>query len=316
MSLYSRRRFLALCSALPIAFAPSVWATNTQLTAEKASPRIGLALGSGGAKGLAHIPVFEMLDQLGIRPYRITGTSIGAIMGMLYSAGLSGKEIRELFDRLLIREEEDWRDILQKKDLLRWLDFIDLDFNDGGLIDVKEFLQFLQQKTGVKSFSEFKIPLQVVASELWTGNQVIFSSGAVLPAIQASMAVPGLFAPVYHDDQYLVDGGVANPVPYDLLLDECDIVIAVDVLGQREIQKGQTPSLFATIFTSFTNMQRSILTTKLAQTQPHMLIRPDLVGIRVLEFYKAEEIYRQAAPSVETARLELEALLGAWPNLT
>lgn len=305
----SRRHFIATLASLPLLSMSTSPLHSAPVKGDLQSLRIGLALGGGGAKGLAHIPVFELLDELGIRPHRIAGTSIGAIMGMLYAAGLSGVEIRELFNRLLIQEDEGWREILQKRDLLRWLDFIDLDFGEGGLIASDDFLAFLHSATGVRSFAELKIPLQVVAAELWSGQPVVLDSGDVLQAVQASMAVPGLFAPVAHEERYLVDGGVANPVPYDLLLADCDLVIAVDVLGQREGQADQSPSIFSTIFASFTNMQRSILAAKLEQNTPHLLIQPELVGVRVLEFYKAEEIYRQAAPSIESARRQLEKRL-------
>jgi NTE family protein len=306
----SRRRFLGLTPTFP-------WLCGTWALAESGSnakaeaTRIGLALGGGGAKGLAHIPVLELLDELGLRPHRIAGTSIGSVMGALYASGLSGREIRDLFDRLFIKEADTWREIIERKDLLRWLELIDLDLGDGGLVGSDTFLDFLGEAMAeAADFEALKIPLSVVASSLWTGEQVVMDSGDLLKALKASIAVPGLFAPVPYEGRHLIDGGVANPVPYDLLLSDCDLVLAVDVLGQPLQDEVDSPSLLATVFASFTNMQRSILNAKLERQPPHILVRPDLVGIRVLEFHRAEEIYRQAGPSIESARQELREMLG------
>jgi len=305
----SRRDFLALgagCSLL-------VGSTGLVGIARSgvAPERIGLALGGGGAKGLAHIPVLELFDELGLRPHRIAGTSIGSVMGALYASGLSGREIRELFDRLLIKDSDTWRDIVEKRDVLRWLQLIDLDVGEGGLIGSDAFLAFLAEAMRSVTFDGLKIPLQVVAADLWSGEQVVLAEGDLLGAVKASIALPGLFAPVAYGAKHLVDGGVANPVPYDLLLDDCDLVVAVDVLGQRVPETDDSPSFLTAIFATFTNMQRAIFNAKLERAAPHVLIQPELVGIRVLEFYKAEEVYRQAELSIAAARQQIQALLHA-----
>lgn len=306
----SRRRFLGAVTAAPLflVYTPRL---VSRAIAEQGSPRIGLALGSGGARGLAHILVLEMLDDLGVRPAGLAGSSIGSVIGALYAAGLSGRAIRELFDRLLIKEADDWDDILGRKDLLRWFDFLDLDIGQGGLVGPESLLDYLVEAMEATSFEELEIPLQIVAADLWSGRPVVFDHGDLRRAIAASIAMPGLFPPVRDQGDYLVDGGIANPVPYDLLLDRYDIVIAVDVLGERVPNASQAPSMAQTIFASFNNMQRSILAAKLAGRSPDILIQPDLRDIRVLEFYRAEDIYRQAESSIGPARDRLQALLSA-----
>ncbi|MEY6431522.1 patatin-like phospholipase family protein [Thioalkalicoccus limnaeus] len=306
----SRRRFLGLAGAVPVLFVYAPGATSRAVT-EQGSPRIGLALGSGGARGLAHILVLEMLDELGVRPAGLAGSSIGSVIGALYAAGRSGRAIRELFDRLLINEADDWRDILGRKDLLRWFDFLDLDIGQGGLVGPESFLDYLVETMEAATFEDLDIPLQIVAADLWTGRPVVFDRGDLRRAIAASIAMPGLFPPIRDQGNYLVDGGIANPVPYDLLLDRYDIVIAVDVLGERVPNEAEAPSMAQTIFASFNNMQRSILSAKLADRSPDILIQPDLRDVRVLEFYRAEDIYRQAEPSIGPARDRLQALLSA-----
>lgn len=263
--------------------------------------RVGIALGGGGAKGLAHIPMLEVLDELGIKPFRIAGTSIGAVVGCLYASGMSGSAIRKLVDDLTVSEQESWLDSLFNEDIGRWIDFIEFRLGEGGLIDSDAFIDYLREKTQVSRFNQLKIPLSVVATDFWERKQVVFDSGDLMTAVKASMAVPGLFNPVVYKDRVLVDGGLVNPVPFDLLLDECDLVIAIDVLGHRTPDPNNGPSYFETMFNSFQIMQAATMHEKLQYKQPDVYIKPDLRDIRVLDFYKAEEIYRQS----ESARKEL-----------
>jgi NTE family protein len=276
---------------------------------ERRPKRVGMALGGGGAKGLAHIPFLETLDELGIRPYRIAGTSIGAIIGALYASGLSGKDIRGLVDRLMVSEKEGWAEALFRKDVLKWIEFIDPDLGRGGLIDSEAFLAYLEQALQATSFDDLEIPLQVVAADFWKREQVIFSSGELSPAIKASMALPGLFSPVTYRGRVLVDGGLVNPVPYDLLMDDCDVVIAIDVIGTRVPDEDGVPSYLETVFNGFQIMQQAIMTEKLKHQRPTVYLKPELAGFRVLEFYRAEEIYRQTGPASRTLKRRLQSLL-------
>lgn len=268
--------------------------------------RIGLALGGGGAKGLAHIPMLEVFDELGIKPYRIAGTSIGAVIGALYASGKKGKDIRALVDRLTVSSEESWFDSLRHEDVFsHWWEFLDLSMGNGGLVNANAFISFLGKELGISKFSQLQIPLQIVATDFWQRKQVVLDSGELLPAIEASMAIPGFFDPVEYKGKVLVDGGLVNPVPYDLLLDDCDIVVAVDVLGERTNNHEATPSYFETTFNTIQILEVSILTEKLKQRKPTFYIRPDIRDVKVLEFNRVDEIYRQS----ESARKELYSKL-------
>jgi NTE family protein len=262
-------------------------------------PRIGLALGGGGAKGLAHIPMLEALDELGIKPYRIAGTSIGAIIGALYAAGLSGAEIRALVEQFLVKKEAA-RQLIPMPRSLRWLDFIDPTLVEGGLLDSTDFITFLGETFSARRFRDLAIPLKVVTAELWSGNAVVLESGELLPALQASMALPGVFPPVELGGRLLVDGGVANPLPYDLLMDECDVVVAIDVSGDRKLDDEDGLSFLGVLFHSFHTMSGNILAAKLEQQQPDIYIKPDITNVRVLEFYKAEQVFAQALPEKQS----------------
>ncbi|MDX2456658.1 MAG: patatin-like phospholipase family protein, partial [Gammaproteobacteria bacterium] len=136
-----------------------------------------------------------------------------------------------------------------------------------------------------------------VTAELLTGQEVNMKSGALLPALQASMAVPGVFQPVEVEGYSLVDGGVANPLPYDRVQDDCDIVIAIDVSGSNHLEDGDTLSSMGVLLQSFTAMSRNILTEKLKQQRPTVYIKPDIRNVKILEFYKAREVFEQARPA-------------------
>ena len=267
--------------------------------------KIGLALGGGGARGLAHIPMLEVLDELELRPHRIAGTSIGSVMGVLYASGMTGRDIRALVDRLTVSGDEFWLGSLFREDVGRWWDFLDLRLGGGGLVDTDAFVGFLEETIGVTGFDQLQIPLRVVATDLWESEQVVFESGALRPAIQASIAIPGLFSPVEHRGRVLVDGGLVNPVPYDLLFDDCDLVIAVDVGGVRSPSSGEEPGYFETLFSTMQVMQASILQAKMEQRPPDVYIRPEIENIRVLEFNRVNEIYAQSDSARQNLKMAL-----------
>lgn len=270
-----------------------------------AEPRIGLALGSGGARGLAHIQVIEVLDKLGLRPHRIAGSSIGAIVGALYASGLSAADLHEIIDSLTKEHDESWFEALLSRDLTRWMQFIEPGAERGGIARSDAFIGFLRDKAGITRFDELTIPLRVVATDFWSREMVVFETGDLWPAVQASMAVPGLFEPIRHRDRVLVDGGLTNPVPFDLL-EDCDLIVAVDVLGSRTPETpGALPSSMDSLFNTFQIMQSSILTEKLKRMQPDIVVRPDIQDIRVLDFYRSEEIFEQGIPARDAFEAEL-----------
>lgn len=270
-------------------------------------PTIGLALGGGGANGLAHIEMLAVFDELGVRPDRIAGTSIGAIIGALYASGESAADIRTLVARLVGQESDSWQQLFMERDLFRWIGFVDPALGQGGLIRGDKFIAFLQDAIKVDTFEALTIPLQVIATDLNRQEQVLFDSGALSPALEASMAIPGLFAPVTIDKRRLVDGGLVNPVPFDVLFDTCDLVVAVNVIGR--IEPGNDPSFMDSTFIAVRIFQKSILREKLKQRAPEILIDAGIKNVRALEFFKSDQVYKQAQPAAQQLRTELRKAL-------
>lgn len=270
--------------------------------------KIGVALGGGGAKGLAHIPMLGVLDDLGVRPHAVAGTSIGAIVGALYAAGLSAAHIREGIDALTAVPKS-LKEAIKAEQLFGWLDFVAVEIGRSSMLQVDKFLAELEGVLGVSNFEELAIPLKVVASDFWAREEVVFDSGPIIPAIAASFALPGIFKPIVQDGRVLIDGGCVNPVPYDLLQDDCDIVVAIDVMGGRKPKGDLIPSYTETVFNTFQIAEKSILAGKMKARPPTVYVQPDIQDVLVLEFHKAPKIYAQCEPARRQLEQELQRLI-------
>ena len=270
---------------------------------------LGLALGGGGIRGLAHIPVLEELDAMGVRPAAIAGTSMGAIIGSLYASGMSGRDIRDLVEEHSLHPSHGLRDVLdQGSRLIEWATSLVPEMRRGGLLNVDRLLERLMGRVGDLTFEELEIPLYVVATDYWCSRQVVLESGPVLQAVRASMAVPGVFAPVVVSGRVLVDGGLVNNLPYDLLTGWLETVIAVDVTGQRTPGRHKTPSAVDAIMGSLDIMQSAALARKLDLSEPAILITPEIHDVGMLEFSRSQEVLDQSSGAGETLRSRLEAL--------
>lgn len=259
-------------------------------------PRIGLALGSGGAKGLSHIAFLKVLDDLDLKPSIISGTSIGALIGAFYSAGMDGKEIEKLFDDMGIRKMSSMVDISL--------------FGGSGLLKGKKVEEFLTSHLPVRKFSELAIPLKVVATDFWKREEVVFDSGDLVTAIRASIAVPVVMEPMQIEGRILTDGGTVNPLPYDLIRDDCDILIAIDVSGEKvPEQHDPVPNMLENIFSTFQTMQASIIRSKMNNSRPEILVQPHLRNIQLMDFYRKDEIFEGVEKDVERFKKDLLALI-------
>jgi NTE family protein len=259
--------------------------------------RIGVALGAGGAKGLSHIAFLQALDELGVRPAVIAGSSIGAVIGGFYAAGVSGARLEQLV------KEIGFRDLYK----------IVLDFSilsNSAIFKGKGVEDFLSREIPARTFEEVEIPLKVVATNFWNRRPVVFESGNLITAIRASMALPAVFEPVLWNDMVLVDGGAVNPLPYDLILQECDLTIAIDVSGEKTYApEDPVPNMVESILSTFQIMQAAIVAAKKQLSPPDIYIKPALTNIRVLDFYRYKEILAGVQDEVQQFKDTLEDLL-------
>jgi NTE family protein len=307
-------------------------------------PRLGLALGSGAARGLAHIGVLKVLEEADIPIDIITGTSMGAFIGAMYAAGVPVAQMEQ------VALELDW---LSMARLLAPV------LPTSGLSDGKKLVAFMAELMPVRDFKDLRLPLAITATDINTGEAVIIKQGDLLEALRASLAFPGIFSPVRFGQRFLVDGGLCNPIPTDVarnlgaerIIGVCTIP-AVDkqipetflparhgdskaisrwreffntrrieqafrsALGQETESSHEeaggnlrTPNIFRVCAQSVAIMENVINELHLHQNPHDLIIRPPLEGVTLLEFHRAEEIIAAGEASAKAVLPEIEYLL-------
>ncbi|MBI9085781.1 MAG: patatin-like phospholipase RssA [Desulfobacterales bacterium] len=304
------------------------------------TPRIGLALGSGSARGLSHIGVIRALAAMGIRPDIIAGCSVGAMVGGAYAAGH-------------IDELETWLCGLDRMDVLG---FFDVSLTSGGVILGERLTRVFRDFIGNRAIEDLPIPFAAVATDLTTGREIWLDRGPLIDAVRASMGLPGLFAPVQKDGQWLVDGGLVNPVPISICRAMgADIVIAVNLNGRlvsrhlathedrppkqlppitpteeaslaerlkTSLKNGveavrsrmwhdetDTPGLFDVMASAINIMQDRITRSRMAGDPPDLSLRPKVDQIGLLEVHRAAEAIEAGWACVKRAEAALSELI-------
>lgn len=296
-------------------------------------PKIGIALGSGSARGWSHVGVLQALAKEGIEPDIVCGCSMGALVGAAYVAG--ELEALDQWARSM-----NWRDIVG---------FLDIDLTSGGLIEGKRIMSFMKKFNEDALIERFEKPFLAVATELMTGREVWLQQGSIVDAVRASIALPGLFSPVELDGKWLLDGGLVNPVPVSACRAlGADIIIAVNLNGDlvgkhthnlqvqkqhddigstgldildrllREVPSGvrkslrkiapdllragnKTPGYFDVGASAINIMQDQITRSRLAGEPPHIMLSPQLRDLGILEFNRAAEAIEEGRRSVKRA---------------
>ena len=274
-------------------------------------PRIGLVLGGGGARGITHVPVIEALDELGLKPTAIAGTSIGAVYGAGRAAGLSGADLRAA----TLESFANRAAALAKLWALRPKKLGDLLTSGFGLgqIDPEKILTTFAGEAIRPRFEDLVIPLTVVATDFYGGRAAHLGSGDLRRAVAASMAIPTLFRPVVIDGRVLVDGGIVDPVPVGALPVEVDAVVAVDIVSYPEPADGKAlPGALEAVFGSSQLMMQQIAAAGFERRPPDVLIRPPVNHIRVLDFLEAKRILADSLPMKEEAKRRIGRLVEAY----
>jgi NTE family protein len=271
---------------------------------------VALALGGGGARGLAHIAVLEAFDELGVQPAIIAGTSMGAIIGAAYAAGLSGKEIHAHTQAIVRKRAETMTRLLRAR-VGRFTDMLSRGLSNPMLIDGEIFLDLFWPEVVPDRFDGLVLPFLAIATDYASRREVTLSAGKLTPAVAGSMAIPGLIKPVEHDGMILIDGGITNPLPHDRLIGTAEFVVACDVTGGARDTLQRSPPPIAALIGAVQIMQTTIVDTKLRVQPPDLLVRPDVSTYRVLDFFKFGHIMRAAEPAKEEVKRSLARLLDA-----
>lgn len=286
-------------------------------------------LGSGAARGWAHVGVLRTLERVGVRPDVVCGTSVGALVGAAYASGN--------FERFC-----EGTTGMRRRDLLS---FADVGFG-GGLLKGQRFMSFVGRGLDDQPIEELPLPFAAVATSLESGAEVWLRKGSTLNAVRASLAMPGLFTPVVTEDGILVDGALVNPVPVSLARAMgADVVIAVDlshgivgrnlVVGDADASAADeagwlrrslhrlwpssvgdeqpAPSLLGVIMSSLDIMQVRITRSRMAGEPPDVIVAPRLAHVGLLDFDRADEAIEEGERAMEAALGSLE-VLGMGPS--
>jgi NTE family protein len=274
-------------------------------TAPARGPRIGLALGGGGARGLAHVLILEVFDELGIRPSFITGTSIGAMYGAAYAAGLPAALIRAHTEEVLGQRLDLARNLIAaRSDPVQKL--FRLFSLRSSLLKPETLLEHILPSRVPRRFADLTIPLAVVATDFYAQDTIVISEGDLRQAIAASIALPVIFQPVIINNRALVDGGLVDPLPFDLAAERADVTVAIDVSGApRSDPREMGPGAVEAIVACSQILQRSIVREKLKRARPDVYIDVDVDAFHVLEFHRFREILAAAQPAKDLLKRKL-----------
>jgi NTE family protein len=270
--------------------------------------RIGLALGGGGARGLAHIAMLEAFDELGLRPTVIAGCSMGALVGACYASGMSGKEMRTHAEQLLSNRVEFARYVFGARKT-RPFELLTLNGAASLHLSGERLADIAMPDHLPRNIEDTKIPLKIVACDYERMEEAVLTSGPMVPAVGASIAVPGLIAAPQINGRVHVDGGVVNPVPFDHVRDGVDMVVAIDVTGRpRQPQNGRASNLDLAVG-SLLIMFNRLAELKRALSPPDIYLVPKVDQFGSADFFRAKEIIAAAGPAKDELRKRLERRL-------
>lgn len=279
----------------------------TALTAQAGSPRLGLALSGGGARGLAHIGVLKVLEREGLQVGAISGASMGGVIGALYAAGFGAEELEALA-----------RQLCRPRALLK---LVDLGFPRRGLVSSENLRQLLGQFIPPSlTFAELKIPLALTATDLRAGRQARLLEGSVLDAAMATSAFPGVFPPVRIAGRILVDGGALNNLPVDLLtLLGQGPAVAVDVAPysypEDSLEESDVlPEMAQIVYRTSLLMSHALTEANLAKSPPDLIVRPRIpTGIGVFDgFTRVQEIIAAGEQAADERSDEVRRACARW----
>ena len=261
-------------------------APSVEAPAPKRPPRLGLALGGGAARGFAHVGVLQVLEEAGIKADLVVGTSAGSVVAALYASGKTGAQMQTVAETMEEATITDWTVPLLGRGMMR-----------GDAL-----ARYVNAQTGGRRIEDFKMPLGIVATDLHSGQGVLFQRGDVGTAVRASSSVPSVFEPVRIGTREYVDGGLVSPVPVRYARQMgAEYVLAVDISSAPE--SGKTGDIFQILLQTFTIMGKSINAFELREAD--LVVRPALANVGSAEFSARRR-------SIEAGRA---AMLQALPKL-
>jgi NTE family protein len=272
--------------------------------------KIGLALGGGGARGLAHIPMLEVFDELGIKPAIIAGCSMGALVGAAYASGMLARDMRVQAEKILNNRIDAARYVFGTKkskigDILSLQGLLSLHLQGEKLVEL------VLPETVPPNIEDTAISLRIITTDFERMEEHVISRGNLVQAVAASIAIPGVIVAPVIDGHIHVDGGVTNPVPFDHVREGMNIVVAIDVTGKPKPSKRAHHSNMELALGSMLIMFNQLAELRRAASPPDIYIKPDVDQFGAGDFFKTREIFEAAAASKDKLKRALELRLNA-----
>ncbi|MEI6618362.1 MAG: patatin-like phospholipase family protein [Betaproteobacteria bacterium] len=287
---------LAGCASTPVPVAPAyevpIAAAPAQPAVVRTPPRIGLALGGGAARGFAHVGVIQVLEEAGIRPNLVSGTSAGSLVAALYASGKTGAQLQTIAETMEEATIADWT----------------LQVFTRGALRGEALAKYVNTQVGQKPIEALPMPLGIVATDLNSGNDIVFQRGDTGTAVRASSAVPAIFQPVKIGSHEYVDGGLVSPVPVRAARKMgADLVIAVDISSPPE--SASAAGTIDILLQTFTIMGKSINSLELLSAD--VVVRPQLQGISSADFGARKRSIEAGRQAMQAALPQLRAAIEA-----
>ena len=274
-------------------------------------PRIGLALGGGSARGLAHIPILEVFDELGLKPTVIAGCSIGSLIGAAYAGGMSAREIRERAEMLLSNRIGALRYAFGEK-RVSLFELVALNGLASLHLQGETLAGIVLPETLPKLIEELPIPFKVIATDFDAMEERVIESGPLVTAVAASIALPGVILGPVVDGHTYVDGGITNPVPFDHVRQGTDIVVVVDVTGRPRMGNGKSRTNIELAVGSLLIMFNQVAALRRAVSPPDIYICPAIHDFAGGDFFRIKEVLEQAQPAKDELKRELEKRIATF----
>jgi NTE family protein len=281
---------MVACASVPPPTVPPVQPPVVQTPAPKKIPKLGLALGGGAARGFAHIGVLQVLEEEGIKPTLVVGTSAGSVVAAFYASGKTAAQLQWLADTMDESQFTDWAN----------------PFTGRGMLRGEALGKYVNSQLNGMKIEDMKMPLGIVATDLRTGDGILFRRGDVATAVRASSAVPSVFEPVRIGGKDYVDGGLVSPVPVRYAREMgADVVLAIDISSRPEDAK--TSDVLKVLLQTFSIMGKSISQLELAQAD--VVVRPALPDVGSAEFSARKKSIEAGRAAMKQALPQLKALL-------
>lgn len=268
-------------------------------------PAIGLALGGGSARGLAHVPMLEAFDELGLKPKVIAGCSIGALVGAGYAGGMSAREIRERAELLLSNRIGALRYAFRERQVNPF-DLLAMKGLASMQIKGETLASLALPHTLASNIEDLAIPFKVIATDFDTMEEQVIESGPLVKAVAASIAIPGVILGPQYGGHNFVDGGVTNPVPFDRVRQGVDIVVAIDVTGRPREAPGAHRSNMELAVGSMLIMFHQIAALRRTINPPDIYIMPTVDSFSGTDFFRFKEVIEQASSAKDELKRALE----------